>query len=121
PPALKPPMGLELGAIHSTASGKFRFVTPRRCVFSRRYGWFTTEVVTPFAIKGTIHWNEKGAFVEGRIAITPIIFFAYWITDWTLACLQDMGSEPLVALMMLLLGWGFVVGGYKWSRTLEIK
>jgi len=94
------------GEVVRTAHGRFTFVSDDLTIFTRRFGW-TGLVHTPFPLKGTIRWTGPVGFIEGRLPIGPVVFWAAWLGAWTVLWAFLTSSEGTRGWAGLVLGWAF--------------
>ena len=83
-----------------TATSIVRFAGPDECFFRSRSDAPGSRPFTPFALRGRIRWEGPRAVVEGRLPITPLIFFLCGIIAFGGFAILSAGD--LTAIFLLL-------------------
>jgi hypothetical protein len=99
--------------------GKFKFITPKECLFSPRYRFFTWR--TPFPIKGRIQWHQGVAKIEGRIPLSTTIFLVAWSVGWAVEGLMSASSDTLSGLGLAVLGVSIAAVLFLLSVPIELR
>jgi hypothetical protein len=119
---------LDTGRVYATPGGKFRVVSDREVVFCDRFWKPLGSWHTPFAIKGRVTWPEGTpdlGSLEGRIPISPTLFFASLLTFITAISVSGAVWAPTLSarfafLAMAPICWGFAAGMYLVSLRIEL-
>jgi hypothetical protein len=117
-----------IGKVFLTAHGKFKFISPEICLFTRRWRFFSLDISTAFPLKCAIQWDGPTARVEGRIPVGTTVFHGAFCAAAAAATLVQNVANWLVALEILLVAsffvatvvWGAIAyESYRAKRILE--
>jgi len=111
-----------LGEPFETDSGSFKLVGPDTCMFRSRTRRDRFRLRTPFPTRGYVRWQAGASEVEVRVPLSTSLFFAAWLTGWTMGCtLTWLAGGGLLTGLALLLGWTFALGVVWYSLGLELR
>ncbi len=121
-----PARAVPVGVVVSTDNGKFKFVTPRLCLFRGKFRFFAVRLHTPFPLKGAMELGEAGVRVCGRLPVAPFAFLLAWLAMWTVfpvvGAFHGVGRQgPVEMVWFVLLGWATAAVIYYVSVWVERK